>query len=393
MTKLLIKMFIKNHTNTSNTKVREQYGKLAGILGILTNLLLFFIKIIVGAIGNSIAIIADAFNNLTDSASSAITLIGFKLSGKPADNEHPYGHARMEYVTSLIVSLTILFLGFQLINSAIGKIINPQKGQFSTLSFIILIISILIKLWQFIMYQNIGRIIDSKALITTSVDSRNDILATAAILAAAIVSNITGFYLDGYIGFCIALFIIISGIRLIIETISPLLGIAPTKELVDSIYKKILSYDSIIGLHDLTVHNYGEGKCFASVHCEVSAEQDIMVSHDIIDNIERDFLKNDGIHLVIHLDPVVKSDERTNKLKARVEGIISNISKEISFHDFRVVWGVSHSNLIFDVVVPFDFEMSDEELINLISSEISKLDSTYNAVVLVDHSYIPENSR
>lgn len=389
MTNFLINLFIKNHQNTMHSQVRERYGKFASIVGIASNLLLFIIKITAGTLFNSISIIADAVNNLSDSGSSLVTLVGFKISGKPADSKHPYGHARMEYISGLIVSFIILILGVQLIQSSAGKIINPQIAKFSMISVVVLAVSIIIKLWQCMFYRKIGKIIDSVTLLATSIDSRNDILATSAVLLATIATRITGFNLDGYMGVVVALFIMVSGIKLIMETISPLLGMAPTKEMVDNIYKKILSHENIIGLHDLTVHNYGATRCFASVHCEVPAEQDIMLSHDIIDNIERDFLTEQGIHLVIHLDPVVTNDEKTNELKAVVDSLIRQISPEISMHDFRVVWGMSHTNLIFDVVVPFEFQWSDDELIKLISDEILKINATYNSVVTVDHNYVP----
>ncbi len=391
MTSFLIKMLIKDYKNTSDFKVRGNYGNLASIVGIASNLLLFLIKITVGVIFNSISIMADAVNNLSDSFSSLITLVGFKISGKPADAKHPYGHARMEYVSGLIVSFIILFLGLQLIKSSFNKIIQPETAQFSIITIIILIIAILIKLWQCYFYRKIGKIIDSMTLIATSVDSRNDILATSGVLLSTVATRLTGFNLDGYMGFIVAILILVSGVKLIMETISPLLGTAPTKDMVEGIYNKILSYDNIIGLHDLTVHSYGAAKCFASVHCEVPAEQDIMVSHDIIDNIERDFLKEQGIHLVIHLDPVVTSDTKTNELKAEVGRIIRQISPQISMHDFRVVWGVSHSNLIFDVVVSYDSRWCDEELIRLISDEIYKIDNTYHSVITVDHNYVPDD--
>lgn len=392
LTNILIKVFIRNYKNIGNYKVRENYGKFASIVGIATNLLLFIIKILIGTIFNSIAIIADAVNNLSDSGSSLITLVGFKISGKPADSKHPYGHARMEYVSGLIVSVVIMFLGLQLIKSSFDKILNPQAPEFSIISIIVLVISILIKLWQSAFYRKISKLIDSVTLQATSVDSRNDILATSAILLSVIITLFTGIDLDGYMGVAVAIFILVSGIRLVMDTISPLLGTAPTKEFVDEIYKKILSYEGIIGLHDLTVHSYGAAKCFASVHCEVPADQDIMLSHDIIDNIERDFLKDRGIHLVIHLDPIVTNDEKTNELKVQVESLIYTISPEIRIHDFRTVWGRSHTNLIFDVVVPYDFQFGDDVLVKLISEGIYKINQTYNAVVIVDHNYVPEDS-
>lgn len=389
MTNFLIRLFVKDHQNISSWQVRERYGKFAGIVGIATNFALFLIKIIVGMIFNSIAITADAVNNLSDSGSSLVALLGFKMSGKPADAKHPYGHARMEYLSGLIVSFIILFLGVQLIQKSFVKIIHPQITRYSLLSIFVLVVSILIKLWQCMFYHKVGGIIDSITLVAASADSRNDILSTTAVLAAAVISEITGINLDGYMGVAVALFILVSGVKLVMDTGNPLLGMAPTKEMVDSVYQKILSYDGIIGLHDLAIHSYGAGQYFASVHCEVSAEQDIMASHDLVDNIERDFLKNHGINLVIHLDPVVINDEKTNQLKAKVENLIGQISPGISIHDFRVVWGLSHSNLIFDVVVPFDFHLKDEELANLITDKIHEINPDYHAVLTIDHHYVP----
>jgi cation diffusion facilitator family transporter len=393
MTDLIIKLFIKDSSNTAEPAVRERYGNVSSIVGIVTNTLLFIIKIVAGTLSGSIAIVADAVNNLSDSASSVVTLVGFKISGKPADEEHPFGHARMEYISALIVSFIILFLGLQLMKSSFSEILDPKPTELSAISVAILVTAILLKLWQCLFYYKIGKRINSTAIIATSMDSRNDIIATSAVLLAQIITYFTGLELDGYMGVIVALFILYSGISLIRDTINPLLGMAPANEMVDEIYKKILSYDGIIGLHDLHVHKYGEGKCFASVHCEVDAKQDIMVSHDIIDNIERDFLRDMGTHLVVHLDPVVIDDERTNELKKTVLELIAGISPEIGMHDFRVVWGISHSNLIFDIVVPFGFKYSDEELSAMIAEKISKIDPTYYTVLMVDHDYIPVDNR
>jgi len=371
--------------NENELKTRERYGKFASIVGICTNILLFIIKFTVGIAFNSISITADAINNLSDSGTSLVTFVGFKLSGKPADSQHPYGHARMEYIAGLIVSFIILFLGLQTGKASIEKIIHPQEASFSIVAVVMLIISILIKGWQFLFYRKIGRTIDSITLLATSVDSRNDIYSTFAVLVSVIITRLTGFNLDGYMGLVVAFLIIITAIGLIKDTINPLLGNAPSKELVDSIYEKILSYNGIIGLHDLIVHNYGAAQYFASVHCEVCAEQDVMVSHDIIDNIERDFLKDYNIHLVIHMDPIVRNDEKTNALKAKVIDIINSISEKISIHDFRVVWGITHSNLIFDVVVPFNFYLSDRELVEHISEKILEIDESYNSIITIDH--------
>ena len=390
MTELLIRLFVKDSEQVSNPDVRGRYGKLSGLVGVGTNLLLFVIKFLTGFFFHSIAIMADAVNNFSDMASSLITLIGFKLSSKPADAQHPYGHARMEYISGLIVSFLVMMVGVQLVQSSFGKILRPQPTGFGLVVVAILAVSILLKLWQSAFYAKIGKKIDSTALQASSQDSRNDVLSTAAVLLGALVSRYTGLMLDGWMGLAVAVFIIVSGIRLIIDTTSPLLGLAPTKELVREIYRKIMSYQGILGLHDLNVHNYGPGRCFASVHCEVPADEDIMVSHDIIDNIERDFLKDMNIHLVIHLDPIVTGDERTNELKEVVAGIIREISPDISMHDFRVVWGTTHSNLIFDVVVPYRFRMADDQLQQTLVDRIHQMNPNYHAVVVVDHTYVPK---
>jgi cation diffusion facilitator family transporter len=384
MTNLLIRAFIKNPENTSDPATRRRYGKVAGTVGIATNFLLFVIKITVGALSGSIAITADALNNLSDSASSLVTLIGFKISGKPADSGHPFGHGRMEYIAGLLVSIIIVILGYQLCESSVSKIIRPQETKFDVYVAAALAVSIAIKVWQCLFYRRLGKKIDSLTLLATSSDSRNDVLATSSVLLAAVLTALTGFNLDGYMGVLVGLFVLISGLRLTFETISPLLGAAPRQELVDSIRRRVLAYDHIIGVHDLSVHNYGQSECFASLHCEVPAEQDVMVSHDIIDNIERDFLQ-DGIHLVIHLDPVVTGDQRTDQLKTEIESLVEQVSPLISIHDFRVVWSLTHTNLIFDIAVPFKFEKADKDLTRIISERISALDTTYHAVITVDH--------
>ena len=390
MTRFLLKIFIKNYENTSDLKVRENYGKFSGIVGIISNLLLFLIKFITGLVFNSISIIADAVNNLSDFASSLITVVGFKLSGKPADEEHPYGHARIEYISGLIISFLVLILGLQLAKSSIEKIIYPETADFGIVVIGILVISILLKFWQGTFYKKIGKAIHSTTLKATAADSMNDVFSTSAVLAGMILTKLTGFNLDGYMGLLVAILILVSGFRLVIDTSNPLLGVAPTKEMVNEIYEKILKYDGVIGIHDLNVHNYGEGRCFASLHCEMPASQDIMISHDIIDNIERDFLKEMGIHLVIHLDPVVTDDLKTNELKEKVKEVVKTISPELSIHDFRVVWGATHSNLIFDVLVPFGFSIADSELLHLIEEKIAEIDNTYIAVLTIDHSYVPK---
>ncbi len=378
--------FEKKHGDAFIGPVRERYGKYATIVGIASNFLLFLLKIIAGTMFNSISVTADAINNLSDSGSSLITFLGFGLSSKPADDNHPYGHGRTEYIAGLIVAFVITYFGLQLLISSIDKVIHPNVSpmQFSVVSIVVLLFSILVKLWQSLFYKGIGKKLNSVTLLATSIDSRNDVVATSAILLAMLLSRLVGFNLDGYMGVIVSFYILLSGINIMKDTATPLLGTAPTKELVDSINNKILSYDHIIGLHDLSVHSYGAMKRYASVHCEVPADLDMMQGHEIIDGIERDFLKELDIHLVIHLDPVIADDAKTNQLLALVITLINEISPEINMHDFRVVWGLNHTKLIFDVVVPFGFPWSDEMLAESIEQKISDMDRTYSAVVIID---------
>lgn len=389
MTGLLIRLFIPNWQHTEDPSVREQYGKVAGATGVVTNLLLAIMKLITGLLFNSIAIMADAVNNFSDSGSSLVTLIGFKLSGKPADAKHPFGHARIEYISGMIVSFIVVMLGFQLAQSSVEKIITPEDSAFTWVTVLILVVSIAAKLWQGFFYRKMGKAISSTTLKATSADSLNDVLATSAVLIGILITLFTDFNLDGWMGLAVALFIMVSGVRLVIETSQPLLGTAPSQELVNSVYSRILSYDGVIGLHDLEVHSYGEGRIFASVHCEVDADEDIMVSHDIIDNIERDFLQDMDIHLVIHLDPVQIHDEKTQQLFHQVKKIVAEMSPEYSIHDFRVVWGTTHSNLIFDIVLPFENSKSDDEVLRDIQNTIWKnLGKEFFTVITVDHNYV-----
>lgn len=380
----IIKLFVKDYGKTESPAVREKVGKVAGLVGIATNLLLFLIKFLAGVFSHSLAIMADAVNNLTDSGSSVIMLVGFKLAGKPADEKHPFGHARIEYLSGVIVSFIVLFLGLQLGKSSVEKIITPEETSYGLWTILILIVSIGLKLWQYLFYRQAGKKIHSEALIATSGDSRNDAITTAVVLLGALITKIWGWNLDGILGLAVAVFILVSGVKLIMETGDPLLGVAPEKALVEDIYETILSYDGIIGIHDLAVHSYGVGRCFASVHCEVPAEEDILKSHDIIDNIERDFEEKKGIHLVIHLDPIVTGDERTNLLKEQVKECVRKIYPETSIHDFRVVWGVTHSNIVFDVAAPFSLADSEQQIKDRISQEISCLDKSYRTVITVD---------
>ena len=379
-----MKAFVPGYGKKDEPSVREKSGRVAGMVGIVTNLLLFAIKLAAGLLSGSVAVMADAVNNLTDSGSSIVMLVGFKLAGKPADEKHPFGHARIEYLSGVIVSFIVLFLGVELGMTSVEKIISPEAAEFNALTLTVLVASILIKLWQCFFYRSVGKTIHSDTVFATSSDSRNDVIATSVVLLGAVITQLTDLNLDGFLGLAVAAFIVVSGVKLIMETGNPLLGMAPDEGLVKTIYEKILSYEGIFGIHDLTVHNYGEGKCFASVHCEVPAERDILISHDIIDNIERDFQRDLGIHLVIHLDPVVTEDERTNKLRDQVRKLMHVVYPQASVHDFRVVWGVTHSNVVFDIAVPFSLKETDQQIKERVDQAVRTLDPDYRTVVTVD---------
>lgn len=384
MTDLILRIFVRDHKNTEDPAVRDKCGRVAGAVGIVTNFLLFLMKIIVGTVFHSVSVTADAVNNLTDSGSSVVTLIGFKMASKPADEKHPFGHARIEYLSGVIVSFIVIFLGLQLGMSSIEKILTPEENALTPVALVVLVISILAKLWQCLFYRKVGRMIKSESVEATSKDSRNDVIATSVVLLGAVITMLTGVNLDGYMGAAVALFIVFSGVQLTISTADPLLGQAPEGELVQTITEKMLSYPGIIGMHDLVVHNYGVGRCFASAHCEVDAKNDILVSHDLIDNIERDFSRDLGIHMVIHLDPVIVGDARTDALHCKVQSLVTALYPTVTIHDFRVIWGVTHSNIVFDAAVPFAVKDSDAVITQKLEAEIQKLDPDYRTVVTID---------
>ncbi|WOC31501.1 MULTISPECIES: cation diffusion facilitator family transporter [Caproicibacterium] len=392
MTEFLIRRFVRDYAHTENEKVRAAYGRFSGAVGLLTNLVLAAIKFAAGSLSGSLAITADAVNNLSDSASSIVTLVGFKLSEKPADEEHPFGHERFEYLSGLVVSFVILVVGLQLAQDAVSKILQPVVPVFSALSVGILALSILAKLWQSLFYRNIGRRIQSGTLFAAAADSRNDVIATGVILLGILITKFTGVNLDGFMGLAVAILVLLTGIKLVKETSDPLLGEAPSKELVDKIYNAVKAYDGILGAHDLTVHNYGPDRWFASVHCEVDARKDVLVSHDLIDNIERTVGPQLGIQLVIHMDPVITDDPRTNHLKLQVQKMVQAVEPKATIHDFRVVWGPTHSNLIFDVCAPFSCSLSDEEIAERIHQGVKALSENYYPVVTVDRDFVREEA-
>ncbi len=387
MTEFLIRRFIRDPQDTRSAAARERFGTLAGIVGLLCNLLLCGGKFLAGLLFGSVSIMADAVNTLSDASSCLITLLGFKLGGKPADAEHPFGHARIEYLSGLSVAVLIMAIGVDLLRTGFERTLHPEPVTFSLLSVAVLSTSILVKLWMAAFYRSIGRRIGSPALEATGADSRNDVISTAGVLIAAVAARLTGLGLDGPVAMAVALFILWSGVGVVRETLNPLLGEAPSEELVDGLSRRIMSYDGVLGMHDLMVHDYGPGRRFASVHVEMSASQQLMHSHDIIDNIERQVLEEDGIHLVIHLDPISDDDEEISAHREMALETVQRIDPRLTIHDFRMVKGDDHTNLIFDVVIPPEFGMKPDQLKREIAGRMRAEDPNHFAVVTVDYSY------
>ena len=384
---LLKKLFIKNYEDISNPIVRAAYGTLAGAIGIISNIVLFVAKFIIGILGNSITIIADAINNLSDAGSSIITLIGFKLSSKPADSDHPYGHARYEYITAFITSIVICVIGTELLKASIDKLLHFEPTTVTYWTYIILSISIVIKLFQMLLYRNFAKTIDSDALLATSMDSRNDMITTFTILIATIIINIFGnvtFSIDGAFGIGVSLFIIITSVMLIKETINPLLGDKADDELIEKIKTKLLSYEHVLGIHDLHVHSYGANINFVTVHVEYATSLNFDYAHEITDNIERDFKENEDIELTIHMDPIDIANPETNKTRTKIKKLITTNFPEINFHDFRVVYGEHFDNIIFDLEIPFSVKTTKEDVIDMLNEKFDNKGKTHYFVITVD---------
>lgn len=389
MFQLLRKWFIKSDDVTS-LQVRTRYGMLCGIIGIITNSLLSIVKIIAGIFSASIAILADGINNLSDSASSLVTLIAFRIARSPADQKHPYGHQRIEYISGLIVSFGIVVVGIVLAQSSIQKIINPEPIDTTHfyLLVVMLVAAILIKWWQSRFYKKTGKLINSKALMATSMDSLSDVLTTSVVLIAIVLAKYSTINIDGVMGLVVSIFITYNGLKLIKETVSPLLGEAPPQEFIDNILKKIKSYEGVLGVHDLVIHSYGPAKIFITVHVEVDAKEDIITSHDLIDKIELDFLKNHNFNVVIHMDPVDKNDAYVMELKEQVHNIIQAIDTRLDFHDFRIIRSKKNTSLLFDLVVPNDYELPDKEIKEKIIKNIKKINQNFLVTIIVDHHYM-----
>ncbi len=384
MTDLLLKLFVKNRKNTDDPGVRENCGKMASLVGIILNVLLAAGKITVGVLFGAIAVLADGLNNLTDCGSNVVALISFKVAGKPADKEHPYGHARIEYIAAMAVAFIVLVLAFELGTEAVSKIITPEQSEFSLLLVIVMGVSVLVKLWMFFFNRKLGKLYRSEVLRATATDSITDVIATSAVLAAVIISKYTGVNLDGYMGVAVAVIIAVAGIGMLRDTMSELLGKAPDAVLVTEIKQRIMRYDGVKGMHDLTVHNYGPNRYYASVHVEVDAEVPVLESHDLTDRIERDFAENTDVVLVVHMDPIVLDDPELNKFRREVENIVTAIDGSFTVHDFRMVRGVTHTNLIFDVAVPFETKLTSKEIRDAIDKQVKQMDTNLFTVITVE---------
>ncbi|MCI8528843.1 MAG: cation transporter [Lachnospiraceae bacterium] len=388
MITLLSKVFIKNRENITDPNIRQSYGILCGAVGIFLNLCLFAGKFFVGIISNSIAITADAFNNLSDAGSSIITLIGFRMAGQKPDPHHPFGHGRIEYISGLLVAVIILFMGLELLKSSFSKIIHPEPLTFSPILLFVLLASILVKGYMFLYNRQIGTKLNSSPILATAADSLSDMLATSLVLIAALISHFTTLSIDGWCGILVGLFICYGGYHAARDTISPLLGQAPDKDFVRQIHNLVMAHEGILGVHDLIVHNYGPGRILISLHAEVPADGCLLELHELIDTIEHQLKEQLHCHAVIHMDPVCVGDEETARLKHLAEDCLHGISESLSLHDFRIVAGPTHTNLIFDVVIPYHFPLSDKELTTLIQDKIRQRNPNYTAIIDVDKQMI-----
>lgn len=384
----LVRLFIKDCDNVTDPAVRERYGILSGAVGIVLNLLLSAGKLFAGLMTGSISITADAFNNLSDAGSSVVTLVGFKLAGQKADDGHPFGHGRMEYLAGLLVSLMILLVGVELGRSSIGKILRPEAVDFSLVSTGILAASILVKLWMGQFNRGLGRKIGSAAMAATAADSLSDAVATAAVLAGTLVNRFAHVNIDGWVGLAVAVFILRSGWGAAKDTINPLLGESPDPELVKQLRELVLSHPQVVGMHDLIIHDYGPGRRLCSFHAEVPQDADILDAHDAIDHIEREIKEKFGIETTVHMDPIATADEKVNQLRRQVADLARVVEPEMTIHDFRVVRGPTHTNVIFDAVVPHKCRLTDEEVLQRLRRAVSALDPAYQAVIQIDRAYV-----
>ena len=391
LTELLVKLFIKDYTNVEKNRVRTSYGVLSSIVGIACNVLLFITKILIGIVINSISIMADAFNNLSDAAASIISFIGVKLAERPADKEHPFGHGRFEYISALAVAVLILFVGFNLLQTSFKKILNPEQLTFNPVLTGILVISVLIKIWMSLFNRKLGKRINSTVMLATSMDSRNDVIVTLATVVSTLIVGITGINIDGYIGLLVSLFVMLSGFKLAKDTLEPLLGQAIEREMYLKITEMVESYEGIYGSHDLIIHNYGPTHHMATIHAEVPNDIGFEYAHETIDRIERDVLEKLDVFLVIHMDPIEVNDTMILKKRQMVTSIVSELEPKASIHDFRMVNGEHQINLIFDLVIPFSYSKSEEQkLLSRIIEKIREQDQRYQCIITMENSFVAE---
>lgn len=388
MTDFLIKLCIHDKGNVNNEEVREQYGLLSSITGIVVNVLLSAFKLVIGVLSHSMSIISDALNNVTDAGSSVITMIGFKISNKEVDADHPWGHGRMEYITAFIVDILIIIVGVELFQSSIDKIIHPELPAVSNVTILLLVVAVLVKLWLFVFYKKIAKLIDSSAIKATAYDSISDSISTLVVLASTIVARFSGISIDGYASLLVSIFILYTGFKALKETIDILLGSKPDEDFINAIIEFTKKYPMISGIHDIMVHDYGPGRKIVSFHAEVPSDCDICMAHDVIDGLEQDLYREFKCITTIHMDPIVVNDEKINNMRKTVEKIVSDIDEEYSIHDFRMTDGGERVNLIFDLVVPREKNVNKETLEDEVKTKIHKIDSTYYAVVKVEFPFI-----
>ncbi len=387
MTKLLLKLFVKDYKNTQNNIVREKYGVLGGAVGIVVNIIIAAAKLVIGTFSGSISITADAVNNFSDAGSSIITLIGFKMSNKPADTTHPFGHGRIEYISGLIVAFIVLLFGFDLVKTSFERILNPTEITYSIWAIVVLVLSILGKIWLGLFNRKLGKTINSAAMTAVFTDCISDCGATLVTIISMLLSHYAGLNVDGILGIVVAVIILIAGVNIVRDTINPLLGQPPEKELVSGIEELIMSFDKVVGIHDLIIHNYGSAKTFGSVHVEVPANENVLVVHEIMDDIEVAIKKEFNIEIVAHTDPIETDNEVVTQNKKELIEIISTIDEKLTIHDFRLVSGPNHTNLIFDVVLPYESKMTEEELIDTIKCKVKEKKTNFNCVITVDRNY------
>lgn len=388
MFQFIVKKFIKNYDQPNDPSVREKYGIVCSILSIFCNGFMVVFKLMFGYLTNSVAILADGFNNLSDMGSNLATLFGFKMAGKHPDADHPYGHGRYEYITGLVIAFLILLVGFSSLKESVLKIITPESLNFQITAVIALIVSILTKLWMAAFNRTAGNTIHSTSLKAASQDSINDVFTTLATLISLCLSLVTDLPADGIIGLVVSIFVLKSGVDIFKDTVDPLLGQAPDKALIDEIYEFVMSFDKVIGIHDFMMHDYGPGRQYMTFHAEVDCREDIMILHDQIDLIERQLLDKFNILTTIHMDPIDMNDELTNQLREAVKNIVYDINHEYSIHDFRIVSGPTHTNLIFDVLVPAEDEIDHSLLKKNIEKRVRKINNAFFCVIQIDHSFI-----